>query len=845
MQRRSLLIAPLTLAALAISGVGLGSTANAAATPVDIDIIALNDFHGRIEEGPAPTPPATTSQAGAAVLASMVDSYRSVNPNTTFVAAGDLIGASTFTSFIQQDQPTIDVLNAIGLNTSSFGNHEFDQGRDDVDNRIEPATNWDYTAANLYESDGVTPAYPGYYLQDFEGVKVGFIGAVTEELPSLVSPAGIASLAVGDVVESVNRVADQLTDGDAANDEADVLILLIHEGAVSTDISSVTDDSEFGRIVQGVDVDGIVSAHTHLPYDHEVPIGPDAQVGPVISTGQYGERYGHLNLQVDPETKEIVLFDAEVLDLWRKFAPDPAIADIVADAVQVAAVEGSVPLGEITDDFNRAVVAAGTENRGGESTLGNFVADVQLWAAQQWASEDETRRVPVLAFMNPGGLRADLKYAFDETHPGDADGLVTYQEAAVVQPFANTLVVEDVTGEQIRQALEQQWQPAGASRPFLKLGIAGGLEYTFDAAMPEGSRVSNITIDGEPLDLEATYPVVLNSFLAAGGDNFLALDGANKQDTGRVDLESMVDYLEANPVVSPDLAQRSIGVQLSAPDADGYSSGDQVTLTLSSLLMSNGGPADATVEVRVGDTVLGSAPIDPTLTPATPLDESGRATVTVTIPASAAGTLVLTVAVPEAGTSIDVPIQVTQESISNLTPPAISGQVRVGRTLSASAGTWSVTSPTLSYQWNRDGEPIAGATGQKYTVVGADAGAELTVTVTATKEGYGEASATSAAKSVQKANSYTSAHLNTLLTTHKGTVTVKIDVDGQYGIAPTGEVTVYDGRRVIATGVVGEDGKVSFSFSKLSRGIHLITVRYAGNDQLEGSTSFPSPLIVF
>ncbi len=188
-----------------------------------------------------------------------------------------------------------------------------------------------------------------------------------------------------------------------------------------------------------MDVDGIVSAHTHLPYDHEVPIGPDAQVGPVISTGQYGERFGHLNLQVDPETKEIVLFDAEVLDLWRKFAPDPPIAPIVTDAIAVAEVEGSVPLGNITADFNRAIVAAGTENRGGESTLGNFVADVQLWAGQQWASLDATRRVPVLALMNPGGLRADLKYAVDSTHPGDAEGLVTYQEAAGVQPFANTL----------------------------------------------------------------------------------------------------------------------------------------------------------------------------------------------------------------------------------------------------------------------------------------------------------------------------------------------------------------------------------------------------------------------
>ena len=691
----------------------------------------------------------------------------------------------------------------------------------------------------------MTPAYPGYYLQEFGGVKVGFIGAVTEELTSLVSPDGISSLVVGDVVESVNRVALQLTDGVPGNDEADVLVLLIHEGAANTTVGAVTDDSVFGQIVKGVDVDGIVSAHTHLPYDHEVPIGPDAQVGPVISTGQYGERFGHMNLQVDSETKEILLFDAEVLDLWRKFAPDPVVAQIVTDAVAVAKREGSVKLGDITADFNRAIVAAGTENRGGESTLGNFVADVQLWAGQQWASEDELRRVPVLAFMNPGGLRADLKYLFDSTHPGDADGVVTYQEAAVVQPFANTLVVEDVTGEQIRQALEQQWQPAGGSRPFLKLGISGGLEYTFDPAAPTGARVSNITIDGVPLDLAAVYPIIANAFLTAGGDNFGALNGTNKQDTGRVDLESMVDYLAANTPVSPDLAQRSIGVQLSAPDADGYSSGDQVTLTLSSLLMSNGGPVGAEVEVSAGGTLLASTAIDPTLTPTTPLDESGKATVVVTLPATAAGTLVLTVAVPAAGTSIDVPITVTQQAITNVTPPTITGEAKVGRTLTATGGTWSVLGPTLAYQWNRDGVAIEGATGATYVVTGADAGADLTVTVVASKPGYGDGTATSLATAIPKANSDTNARLSKFIVSSKGTVSVKVDVDGQYGITPTGEVTVYDGRKVVGTGVVGADGKVTITLPKLGRGIHVISVRYAGNDQLKISTSFPNVLFVY
>src|SRR5690606_35791636 len=175
------------------------------------------------------------------------------NPNTTFVGAGDFVGASTFTSFIQQDQPTIDVLNQIGLETSSFGNHEFDKGRADVDDRILDAADWPYLAANLYDTTTGEPAYDEYFLQEFDGVTVGFIGAVTEALPELVSPAGIDTLDVKAIVPEVNRVAAYLTDGDESNGEADVLMLLVHEGAATTDIASATDDSAFGQIVMGVD----------------------------------------------------------------------------------------------------------------------------------------------------------------------------------------------------------------------------------------------------------------------------------------------------------------------------------------------------------------------------------------------------------------------------------------------------------------------------------------------------------------------------------------------------------------------------------------------------------------
>jgi 5'-nucleotidase len=806
--------------------VGFGSEA----APVDIDLVSVNDFHGRIE--------ASGVVAGAAVMAGMVDSYRAANPNTLFVGAGDFIGASTFTSFIQQDQPTIDVLNEMGLDASAFGNHEFDQGRDDVDSRILPAIDWDYLAANLYEKGTDTPAYQEYFVQEYGDVSVGFVGAVTDELPSLVSPAGIDTLDVGPVVPAVNRVADQLSDGDDSNGEADVVVLLVHEGAATADIASATDDSRFGQIVTGANanIDAIISGHTHLAYDHDVAIPGTDRTRPVLSSGQYGEKYSHTSLSVDPTTGELLSIEAEVLPL-AGFTPDPEVAAIVAEATAVATELGSVPLGEITSDLNRGVQSTGSENRGAESTLGNFVADVQLWAAQDAGAQ--------ISFMNPGGLRADLKYAAKPTTPGDAEGVVTYAEAAGVQSFANTLFTLDLTGVQVKQVLEEQWQPAGASRPFLKLGVSENLEYTYDPAAAAGSHITGVFVDGEPIDPAASYKVVVNSFLVPGGDNFFTFaEGTNAADTGKVDLQSMVEYFEEFPTVSPDYAQRSVGVTLSAPDADGYSAGDSVTLGLSSLLMSVDGPRAGTVVVSAGDEELGTAVIDPAIVDTT--DEVGRASVTITIPeGTPAGELVLTVTVPESGTTVEVPLAVTSTDlpIENLAPPVITGQPRVGATLKASAGSWNVDAPTLAYQWNRDGIPIEGATAARYTLVGADAGAAITVTVTASAEGYTDGVATSGEFEVRKAASSTSGDASRLLVIGGQSLGYSVTVRGSAGIVASGEVAIYDGSRKIATVQLDDRGRATVPITGLSRGIHLLTAHYLGNDQLAASVGWPSIVI--
>ncbi|WP_204018027.1 bifunctional metallophosphatase/5'-nucleotidase [Sphaerimonospora thailandensis] len=625
----------------AIAGIGLvgapAAYAYDADDTVEIDILGINDFHGRLE--------ANGQEAGAAALATAVRDMRAQNPNTIFAAAGDLIGASTFTSFIQQDNPTIDALNAAGLEVSAVGNHEFDRGYDDLVNRVIPRATWEYIGANVRVKKELQDRYKQLtesWVKEVDGVKVGFVGAVTEHLSELVTPAGISMLDILDIPRTVNEVADELK----AKQGADIVVLLVHEGAASTRYESAVDPaSDFGKIVNGVDknFDAVISGHTHLSYDHKVPVKEwqdekrPVTVRPVVSAGQYGYNLSKITFTYDRTKKQAVNVDSKIVPLterqadgtWKPlYRPDPAAKAIVDGAVEVAKREGARKLGEITADFNRARQSNGTtENRGGESPLGSLVADAQLAGARTTDPSTE------IAFMNPGGLRTDMKYRAQ----GKQDGTVTYKEAAEVQPFANTLVTMTLTGKQIVQVLEEQWQPEGASRPFLKLGVSKGLFYTYDPTAPKGRHITSVSLGGKPLDPAKSYRVVVNSFLASGGDNFSTLnEGADKRDTGQVDLQSMVTYLGENSPVAPDYAQRAIGVRFDAPQG-GFKTGDPVTVNLSSLLFTTGEPKDEKVTATFAGQKVGTFAVDATAGASTDsTDEVGRATVEFAVPAAPA-----------------------------------------------------------------------------------------------------------------------------------------------------------------------------------------------------------------
>ena len=259
--------------------------------------------------------------------------------------------------------------------------------------------------------------------------------------------------------------------------------------------------------------------------------------------------------------------------------------------------------------------------------------------------------------MNPGGLRTDML-----GNPGGYPTELTYRQAANVQPFANTLVNMQLTGTQIKAALEQQWQPAGAARPFLRLGMSEGFTYTYDPTAAAGSRITQMWLHGVPIDLAATYSVTVNSFLASGGDNFGAFaTGTNKRDTGKTDLQAMVDYMAANSPVPVDYTQRSVGVTFPAGAPASYVPGDTVTFNLSSLAFVNTAPhqrAGPQVTVTLGETIVGTYAVNNSYNTAA-FDEYGTATVSFVLPAGPApGVHQLTITGLTTGTTTTVPLTV-------------------------------------------------------------------------------------------------------------------------------------------------------------------------------------------
>ena len=473
--------------------------------PVSIQILGLNDFHGQLEvvnpiassggrigplTGTAPNqtclatnPTPCIPAGGVEYLATHVETLRATNPNTYFVSAGDLIGATPLLSALFHDEPTIEAFNLMGLDYNGVGNHEFDEGIDELlrmqygdraAHGYHPASpdgchpvdgcgdgtgfggaDFEFLAANVAYKDTGETIFPPYAIENAPGgVKVAFIGMTLEGTPLIVSPDGIASVDFLDEAESVNALIPHLR-----RRGVEAFVVLLHEGgSVRTGSTGGHPDlidscdrpsGALPPIVEAMDdaIDIVITGHTNWAVNCVI----DGKV--VTGAGSQGRIITDIDAKLDRRTGDFteILVDNKIVT--QDVPKASSLTELIANYNVFAAPIASEVVGSTVAPLTRGITPAG------ESTLGRLIADAQLASSVGAGAQ--------FALMNPGGIRADL----------DA-GPITYGEAFGVQPFSNIVVTKTMTGAQIEQVLEQQFvTSAGPARsPPLILQVSGGLQ---------------------------------------------------------------------------------------------------------------------------------------------------------------------------------------------------------------------------------------------------------------------------------------------------------------------------------------------------------------------------------
>jgi 5'-nucleotidase len=524
------------------------------APPIEVQILAINDFHGNIEQPPEPVsvaqPDGTVLKArlgGAAQLAASLAQARAGHANTITVAAGDLIGASPLASAYFLDEPTIDAMTMLGLDLASVGNHEFDKGSAELLRmqrggcevyttrkpcRLEPfkGAGFEYLAANVERDDGTT-LFPATAIRQVGPVRIGFIGMTLKETGALASPAGVAGLRFTDEAATANTLVPKLK-----AEGADAIVLLIHQGGklpetyVEQGCSGLSGD--ILPILDRLDpaITTVVSGHTHNAYACKLQKGGATRL--LTSAGKYGYLYTDVRLTFDPSTHRLIEERAANVPTTGAAGADPRVAALVqryADAARPAAerVVGHLP----------GPAQAGS--RSSESPVADLIADAQLAA-----SKDSAKGAADISFINTGGVRTDLIPR--------SDGSITYGQIFALEPFGNTLVVKTFTGEQLRELLEQQFSEGADGRAILRDSIlipSANFRYSYDLSRPEGQRIVRMSLDGKAVDPAAKYRVTVNNFLASGGDSYSVLtEGTDAVDAG-LDLDALEAWLATNPAI--------------------------------------------------------------------------------------------------------------------------------------------------------------------------------------------------------------------------------------------------------------------------------------------------------
>ncbi|MFY7866655.1 bifunctional metallophosphatase/5'-nucleotidase [Roseateles sp.] len=520
-----------------------------ASAPRELSIFSINDFHGHIQAKlPTPlmprVPDAQTGEVkpqaagGVAHLASAMAKLRADREHSVFVAAGDLIGASPLLSSLLKDEPTLAALGELGLVASALGNHELDFGLQELQRKTkgecaEAGCVWPgfkgpgfpYLAANLLDAQSGKPLLPSHVIKEVAGLKLAFVGAVTRDTPMVVVPKSIVGLRFADEADTLNALVPELR-----AQGAQVLVAVMHEGATHKGAANDPSYECPGLQGRGVDIAKrldpayaiIISGHTHQAYTCKI----NGRL--LVQAGSYGGWVTESRLSVDAQGKVLRADAINHPVLQSTYAPNPAFVALVQRAAELTAAVRNKPVAQLERGAQRFAQAPY-----GDSALGNLVADSQLAYAKKRGAAD-------LALMNPGGIRADLVV--------EAGRPVTMSDLFAIQPFANELVVMSLSGAQLRELLQRQLPKGDA--PARLLQVSSSLRYQWSQAADGTAQLGDVSVGGLPLDEARTYRLVVNNFMAEGGDGQSVLrQGTDRVSLG-VDIDAMVEWLSENPAAT-------------------------------------------------------------------------------------------------------------------------------------------------------------------------------------------------------------------------------------------------------------------------------------------------------
>lgn len=435
-----------------------------------IIIVHTNDTHGRVKAG--------RGSMGFARINTKIKELKANNPESVLVLdAGDTLHGQTILS-ISKGESMVRIMNKIGYDAMAAGNHDFNYGQERLQ-ELDALSDFLILAANVLKSDG-TPLLTPYIIKEVNGVKVAIFGLATPETLYKTHPKNVEGLTFVDPVEAAKGMVDEL------KDNADVIIALTHLGL---DEGSSVKSSDVAAGVSGVDL--IVDGHSHSAITEGTVVNGTM----IVQAGEYDKYLGIVDVKVG--TDGSVSCSPELLSATESatIVEDKEILDLISQIEE----ENSLITSEVVGTTEVVLDGERTHVRSNETNLGNLIAD----AMKETANAD-------IALTNGGGIRASIDV-----------GEITKGEAITVLPFGNIVVLKEVSGADVLAALENGFSkyPAYDGR----FPNISGMRVVFDATKPAGSRVTQVTVGGEPLDVNKTYRLATNDFIAAGGDEYTVL----------------------------------------------------------------------------------------------------------------------------------------------------------------------------------------------------------------------------------------------------------------------------------------------------------------------------------